>query len=76
MCEKRPLLQRQQGKTVRLELSWCELASLSMVTINGHCSFHIMPAKVVPKGFLRVPQFEKDVWILINRSQTEEDVVQ
>lgn len=76
MCEKRPLLQRQLGKTAGLALSWCELASLSMATINEHCSSHIMPAKDVPKGFLRVSQFEKDVWILLNRSQTQEYMVQ
>lgn len=76
MCEKRPLLQRQRGKTVGFTLSRCELTSLSVATINEHCSFHIMPAKDVAKGFLRVSQFEKDVWILINRSQAQEYMVQ
>lgn len=61
MCEKRALLQRLQGKTVGLMLSWCELSSLSMATVNGHCFFHVMPVKDLPKGFWRVFRFEKDV---------------
>lgn len=50
-------------------LSWYELSSGSMATINGHRSFHFMPAKDVPGGLLRLCQFEKEVWILVSKSQ-------
>lgn len=73
MCEKRPLLQRQRGKTVGLMLSWCELASLSMATVNWHSSFHIMTAQRILESF---PVKGKDVWILIRRSQTQEFMAQ